>query len=43
MLRLITFIHCEIIIMYTECGARAYANCIGVRAVRAVRAVRVRR
>ena len=34
MLRLITFIHYEIIIMYTECGACAYANCIVVRAVR---------
>ena len=34
MLRLITFIHYEIIIMYTECGACAYANYIFVRAVR---------
>ena len=34
MLKLTTFIHYEIIIIYTKCGARAYANCMGVRAVR---------
>ena len=27
-------IHYEIIIIYTECGTRAYVNCIVVRAVR---------
>ena len=34
MLKLTTFIHYEITIIYTKCGARAYANCMGVRAVR---------
>ena len=34
MLKLTTFIHYEIITIYTKCGARAYANCMGVRAVR---------
>ena len=26
-------INYEIIIIYTKCGVRAYANCMGVRAV----------
>ena len=34
MLKLTTFIHYEITIIYTKCGARAYTNRIGVRAVR---------
>ena len=34
MLELTTFIHKEIIISYTKCGVRAYANRMGVRAVR---------
>ena len=31
--KLITFIHYEISIIYLECGAGAYSNCMGVRAV----------
>ena len=34
MLKLTTFIHYEVIIIYTNCGVRAYANRMGVRAVR---------
>ena len=34
MSKLTAFIHYKIIIIYTERGARAYVNCIAVRAVR---------
>ena len=34
MLKLTTFIHYEIIIIYTKCGVLAYANRMSVRAVR---------
>ena len=33
MLKLTTFIHYELIIINAKCGARAYANCIVVRAL----------
>ena len=32
MFKLTTFIHYEILLIYTKCGARVYANCIVVRA-----------
>ena len=34
MLKPTTFIHYELIIISAKCGARAYANCIVVRALR---------
>ena len=34
MLKPTTFIHYELIIINAKCGARAYANCIVVRALR---------
>ena len=34
MLKLTTFIHYELIIINAKCSARAYANCIVVRALR---------
>ena len=34
MLKLTTFIHYEIIMIYTKSGIGAYTNCMGVRAVR---------
>ena len=37
MLKLTAFIPYEIIIIYTECGARAYGNCKVVRAARVQR------
>ena len=37
MLKRTTFMHYEIILIYTKCGAHAYANCMGVRAVRVQR------
>ena len=34
MLKLTTFIHYKIIMIYTKSGIGAYTNCMGVRAVR---------